>query len=176
MHGFLKIRRIWFAFKDYELDFEDEDNENNFNDNESYKSTDQESLQHSSTANTPVQVEPIRKASVEKHETKQQAYRFVDKSTDEKVIKAHKHIKIPTDNIVTYSTKVYYNSDSADRQQMRAKDLRKLIEFDTKGFCLLDFDPKEMGTVYSHNIKHVSVSMVGLLHILQTRLKQIRVF
>lgn len=66
-------------------------------------------------------------------------------------------VKIPTDFVEVFSSKVYFNHDSKDRQRRRAKDLFKnIIELDKKGFSLLDINPTEMRTVYSSHSKHVN--------------------
>jgi hypothetical protein len=70
-------------------------------------------------------------------------------------VKANVHVQVPTELVEVYSSKIYYNHDSLDRQQRRAKDLLKTIELDKKIFNLLEINPEEMHTVYSSHLKHV---------------------
>jgi hypothetical protein len=62
---------------------------------------------------------------------------------------------VPTELVETFSSQIYFNHDSIDRQQRRASDLLKTIELDKKSFNLLDINPEEMHTVYSSHSKHV---------------------
>ena len=78
-----------------------------------------------------------------------------DNYNKERIVKANAHVQVPTELIETYSSKIFFNHDSLDRQQRRAKDLLKTIEFDKKSFNLLDINPEEMHTVYSSHLKHV---------------------
>jgi hypothetical protein len=59
--------------------------------------------------------------------------------------------------VQVFSSKIFYNHDSVDRQSRRAKDLLKTIELDKKSFNLLDINPIEMRTIYSSHLKHVSI-------------------
>lgn len=79
------------------------------------------------------------------------------KSADSsRVVKANALVKIPTDSVEVFSSKIYFNHDSVDRQKRRAKDLMKTIELDRKNINLLDLNPIEMRTVYSSHLKHVN--------------------
>ena len=71
-------------------------------------------------------------------------------------MKANAHISVATELVEVYSSKIYFNHDSRDRQARRASDLLKTIELDKKNFNLLDINPEEMRTVYSSHLKHVS--------------------
>ncbi len=74
-----------------------------------------------------------------------------------KIVKANAMVKLPTELVEVYSSKVFYNHDSEDRQKRRAKDLFKnMIELDTKSFSLLDINPTNMRTVYSSHTRHVN--------------------
>lgn len=73
-----------------------------------------------------------------------------------RVVKANAHVNVPTDLVEVYSSEIYFNHDSRDRQKRRAKDLFKsIIELDNKSFSLLDINPVQMRTVYSSHLKHV---------------------
>ena len=72
-----------------------------------------------------------------------------------RIVKANAHVQVPTESVEIYSSKIFFNHDSLDRQQRRAKDLLKTIELDKKSFNLLDINPEEMHTVYSSHLKHV---------------------
>lgn len=73
-----------------------------------------------------------------------------------RVVKANAHVNVPTDLVEVYSSEIYFNHDSRDRQKRRAKDLFKsIIELDNKSFSLLDINPVQMRTVYSAHLKHV---------------------
>ncbi len=66
------------------------------------------------------------------------------------------HVKVPTESIKYFSSKIHFNHDSRDRQKRRADDLLKTIELDKKKFDLLDINPSEMRTIYSSHLKHVN--------------------
>ena len=72
------------------------------------------------------------------------------------MVKANAIVHIPTDSVQVFSSKIFYNHDSVDRQSRRAKDLLKTIELDKKSFNLLDINPIEMRTIYSSHLKHVN--------------------
>lgn len=101
------------------------------------------------------------KQSVYKEKTKSKVkYEDYDDYDDYKdgrgrVVKANALVKIPTDSVEVFSSKIYFNHDSGDRQRRRAKDLFKnLIELDRKNFSLLDINPVEMRTAFSAHLKH----------------------
>lgn len=71
-------------------------------------------------------------------------------------MKANAHVKVPTELVECYSSKIFFNHDSLDRQQRRANDLLKTIELDKKSFSILDIDPTEM-TAFSSHLKHEKV-------------------
>ena len=93
-------------------------------------------------------------------------YDDYEESKKDKVIKANAHIQIRTDLVQVYSSKIYFNHDSIDRQQRRAKDLLKTrtIELDRKNFSLLEINPIEMRTVYSSHLKHVNTFILHLCY------------
>ena len=74
-----------------------------------------------------------------------------------RVMKANAHVQVPTDIVEVYSSKIFFNHDSRDRQARRAIDLLKTIELDKKSFSLLDINPEDMRTVYSAHLKHEKV-------------------
>ena len=49
-----------------------------------------------------------------------------------RVMKANAHVQVPTDIVEVYSSKIFFNHDSRDRQARRAIDLLKTIELDKK--------------------------------------------
>ena len=74
---------------------------------------------------------------------------------NDKIMRAHKQVNIPTDSVQVYKCDIQFNRDSLERQRSRAKDLRKLIELDKKSFNLFELNPTKMSTIYSANAKHV---------------------
>ncbi|RNA22400.1 WD repeat-containing 60, partial [Brachionus plicatilis] len=75
-----------------------------------------------------------------------------------RVVKANAVVRIPTDSVEVFSSKIYFNHDSGDRQRRRAKDLFKnLIDLDRKNFSLLDINPIEMRTAYSAHLRHEKI-------------------
>jgi len=93
-----------------------------------------------------------------KHKSKRNNNRYNDEDENYesvRIVKANAHVKVPTELVQCFSSKIYFNHDSIDRQQRRAKDLFKTIEFDKKSFSILDIDPTELRTAYSSHLKHV---------------------
>lgn len=77
-----------------------------------------------------------------------------DEDEPVRIVKANALVKVPTELVECYSSKIYFNHDSLDRQQRRAKDLLKTIELDKKSFSILDIDPSEMRTGFSSHLKN----------------------
>jgi hypothetical protein len=153
-----------FQIKDYEDDFE-----NDFeSDNEQEKkisNRDGKSEKKSSSRNknyTPESDEEDIRANKSKNKERSSRRKYSDESGDDegrgRVVKANALVHIPTDSVQVFSSKIFYNHDSLDRQSRRAKDLFKTIELDKKSFNLLDINPIEMRTIYSSHLKHVRIS------------------
>ena len=96
-----------------------------------------------------------KSSSKSKSKSKQNRYEDEEDFAPVRIVKANAHVKVPTELVECYSSKIYFNHDSLDRQQRRAKDLLKTIELDKKSISILDIDPSEMRTAYSSHLKHV---------------------
>jgi len=171
-YSFFFIFKNGLKTKDYDDDFEDDfQSDNEQDDTNSNKVNTSKKKSSSRTKNyTPESDEEDKPVNKVKHKEKNSRRKYSDESEGEdeglgrgRVVKANALVHIPTDSVQVFSSKIFFNHDSLDRQSRRAKDLLKTIELDKKSFNLLDINPIEMRTIYSSHLKHVSIMSFQLI-------------